>query len=85
MQSRTVREFDSKFTIPMFGFTSTEEYFAVASPDNKIDRVRVPVLCLNAADDPLVPYESELMALNLRDLETKGVYLSENKREDVQL
>ena len=50
----------------MFGFKSAEDYYTKSSPDNKIDRTRVPVLCLNAADDPFVPLDSELMPTNFR-------------------
>ena len=59
-QSRTVREFDTNLTVGMFGFQSLEDYYTKASPDNKIDRVRIPVFCLNAADDPFVPFTCEL-------------------------
>lgn len=41
----------------MFGYNSLEEYHADATPATKIGRVKVPVLCLNAADDPYVPLE----------------------------
>lgn len=43
----------------MFGYKSVDEYYADASPATKIDRVRIPILCLNAADDPFVPFRSE--------------------------
>ena len=56
-QSRTVREFDSKLTAPMFGFKSAEDYYINYSPIKVIDRVRVPLLCLNAVDDPYVPFD----------------------------
>ena len=73
-QSRTMREFDSKFTAPMFGLKSAEDYYTQGSPGNKIDRVSIPVLCLNAADDPFVPFDSELMAPNFRNMVTVTIY-----------
>ncbi|VDL42356.1 unnamed protein product [Hymenolepis diminuta] len=57
LKSRTVREFDKSLTVEMFGYNSLEEYHADATPATKIGRVKVPVLCLNAADDPYVPME----------------------------
>nr|CDS27814.1 abhydrolase domain containing 3 [Hymenolepis microstoma] len=58
LKSRSVREFDESLTVDMFGYKSVEEYYADASPASKIHRVRIPVLCLNAADDPFVPFQS---------------------------
>lgn len=43
----------------MFGYKSLEEYYADANPATKIDRIGIPLLCLNAADDPFVPLECE--------------------------
>ncbi|KAL5963332.1 Protein ABHD1 [Taenia solium] len=56
--SRSVREFDENLTVDMFGYKSVDEYYADASPATKIDRVRIPILCLNAADDPFVPFRT---------------------------
>lgn len=58
-QSRTIREFDANLTVKMFGFTSVEDFYSSASPISKISSVRIPVLCLNAADDPFVPSHCE--------------------------
>ncbi|CDS35490.1 Alpha [Echinococcus multilocularis] len=58
LKSRSVREFDENLTVDMFGYTSVDEYYAHASPATKIDRVRIPILCLNAADDPFVPFHT---------------------------
>ncbi|VDD74561.1 unnamed protein product [Mesocestoides corti] len=58
LKSRSVREFDANMTVDMFGYKSVEDYYAQASPAAKIDDIKVPVLCLNAADDPFVPFET---------------------------
>eukprot|EP00108_Taenia_solium_P002654 TsM_000499200 transcript=TsM_000499200 gene=TsM_000499200 len=58
LKSRSIREFDDNLTACMFGYKSTEEYYTCASTVNKVDRVRIPILCLNVADDPFVSLRS---------------------------
>ena len=50
--SRTIREFDSRFTAPQFGYPSEREYYEDAKLAGKLGRIRVPTLALNAEDDP---------------------------------
>ncbi|CAH0405541.1 unnamed protein product [Chilo suppressalis] len=54
---RSVRQFDSIFTAPHFGFPTVDDYYREASLRGKLNRVRVPLLCLCAADDPFQPLE----------------------------
>ncbi|XP_059050779.1 phospholipase ABHD3 [Achroia grisella] len=54
-RSRSVRQFDAAFTTKHFGFGSVEAYYRAASLGDKLQRVRVPLLCLCAADDPFQP------------------------------
>lgn len=51
-QSKTIREFDANYTIKLFEHESVDEYYKKASLHDKLDRIRVPCLCLSAADDP---------------------------------
>ncbi|XP_045619173.1 phospholipase ABHD3 [Procambarus clarkii] len=57
MQSKTIREFDSRFTAVQFGFRDVEEYYRTASLHDKLDNIKVPLMCLSAADDPFQPLE----------------------------
>ena len=44
----------------MFGYNSVEHYYTEASPHNKIHKLKIPVLCLSAADDPFAPFHCKL-------------------------
>lgn len=57
MQSKTIREFDSRFTAIQFGFRDVEDYYRSACLHDKLDEIKVPLLCLSAADDPFQPIE----------------------------
>ncbi|XP_045780702.1 protein ABHD1 isoform X2 [Maniola jurtina] len=52
---RTVRQFDAAFTAAHFGFASVDAYYAAATLRGRLRAVRVPTLCLQAADDPFQP------------------------------
>lgn len=57
LQSKTVREFDTRFTAVQFGYSSIDEYYNSATLHDKLDNIKVPLLCLSAADDPFQPLE----------------------------
>jgi len=53
----TLREFDHRFTAPLAGFASAEEYYERASSAPLLKNIEVPTVVLTAADDPIVPVQ----------------------------
>lgn len=51
----TLREFDNRFTAPLHGFDSAEDYYRKSSSRYYVDDVRVPTLVLHSRDDPFLP------------------------------
>ncbi|VDM65718.1 unnamed protein product [Strongylus vulgaris] len=58
LRSVTIREFDSSFTAPLFGYESVDHYYEHAAPNKKVHKIPVPTLCLNADDDCFSPLEA---------------------------
>lgn len=58
-QATSFRELDSVFTCPMWGYKDPEEFFVDATNTERVNKIRVPTLCLNSQDDILSPYESK--------------------------
>lgn len=56
-QTRTVFEFDDRFTSKAFGFGDAHNYYATQSAVRYLNGIAVPVLLLQAEDDPLIPFD----------------------------
>jgi uncharacterized protein len=52
----SIWEFDDRFTAPLFGFGTAENYYGTQSSARFLDNIRVPTLVIAAKDDPLVPF-----------------------------
>src|SRR5437762_12694914 len=48
---RTVRQFDDHITAPHFGYRDAQEYYEAAGAKCVIDKIRVPMLMVNAEGD----------------------------------
>ncbi|XP_015773343.1 PREDICTED: abhydrolase domain-containing protein 2-like isoform X2 [Acropora digitifera] len=55
--SSSLAELDDVYTKKMAGFHHLDDFYARSSCCNYINQVQIPVLLLNALDDPLVPEE----------------------------
>ena len=58
VEARSVQEFEARVTAPRFGYPSYAVFCEVNRPAAALPRIRVPVLVMMAADDPLVPLAS---------------------------
>jgi predicted alpha/beta-fold hydrolase len=51
---RSIRQFDDRITAFYSGFTGADDYYYRAAAARVLDRIAVPTLILNAADDPFL-------------------------------
>jgi len=56
-KSVLLRDFDEFSTRRYFGYPSVDDYYRDASCSRFIPHVKIPLLCLSALDDPIVPKE----------------------------
>lgn len=57
-ECRSIREFDEAVTHRVFKWQSVDEYYALSGSCHAIPRVAVPLLCVQALDDPIAPAEA---------------------------
>jgi predicted alpha/beta-fold hydrolase len=65
--ARTVRDFDDTLTKHVFHYDTVDDYYDDAGSVKKLGGVRVPLLCINAEDDPIsissaLPKDDEVQA-----------------------
>lgn len=52
---RTFKDFDARYTAPIHGFSSVEEYWNKCSCKQFISEIKIPALLISAQDDPFLP------------------------------
>ena len=57
-RARTLHDFDDVFTAPVHGFRDADDYWRRASAKPLLKQVAVPLVLLNARNDPFVPAHS---------------------------
>lgn len=73
-----IRELDGQYTVPVHGFTSVDQYYAIASSRQYLRHIQIPTLLLQAKDDPfmtseVIPTHNELSSqITLEVTETGG-------------
>jgi predicted alpha/beta-fold hydrolase len=55
LRAKTIREFDDALTRVSFGWDSVDEYYAGSSSSLSIPGVKIPLLVIQAEDDPIAP------------------------------
>lgn len=55
LNAKTIREFDEALTRVSFGFKSVDDYYANSCSSDSIRNVRIPLLCIQAENDPIAP------------------------------
>ncbi|KAK8591609.1 hypothetical protein V6N13_031648 [Hibiscus sabdariffa] len=58
LNPRTVREYDEAITRVSLGFKSVDEYYSNSCSCDVVQHVRIPLLCIQAANDPIAPIEA---------------------------
>ncbi|KAI3453321.1 hypothetical protein Pfo_009984 [Paulownia fortunei] len=53
--AKSVREFDEGLTRVSFGFKSVDDYYSNSSSSDSIKNVSIPLLCIQAENDPIAP------------------------------
>lgn len=55
-RTRTIIDFDDRFTAQAFGFGSAVNYYQTQSSLGFLSRIQVPALMIQAKDDPMIPF-----------------------------
>jgi len=57
LRARTIQDYDTAFASKVLGFESATSYYQAASVGPSMPEIRIPLLCVNSEDDPVVaPY-----------------------------
>ena len=51
--------------MPLFGYSSVEEYYRAARNSDKLHKICIPYISITATDDPFVPIECRSAAVKI--------------------
>jgi len=51
----TLKDFDNRYTAPLFGFKNADDYYQKCSSKQFIQSINLPTLIINAKNDPFLP------------------------------
>jgi predicted alpha/beta-fold hydrolase len=54
--TRTIKDFDNRFTARAHGFASADDYYYRSSSLRVADQIHIPTLIIHAEDDPFIPF-----------------------------
>ncbi|XVE50633.1 hypothetical protein DITRI_Ditri01bG0179200 [Diplodiscus trichospermus] len=57
LNPKTVREYDEAITRVSLGYKSVDHYYSDSCSCHVVQHVRIPLLCIQAANDPIAPIE----------------------------
>jgi predicted alpha/beta-fold hydrolase len=89
---RSLRQFDDRIVARYCGFTGADDYYFRAASARVVERIAVPTLILQAADDPFIRLTSQTRAVilanpNIRFVETRHgghcAYLSHQPGDEI--
>lgn len=84
---KTLRDFDEKFTAPIGGFESRDNYYKTCSAKDYLEHIKIPVVLLTAEDDPFVGVvdykESKLSDTIVLHIEQHGGHMGYLNRKNL--
>ena len=54
-QSKTVSQFYERLAVPLFGYSSVDEWYRATRNSDKLHKICIPYISITATDDPFVP------------------------------
>lgn len=57
-RTKSVYDFDEQVTRRVWGYASVDDYYRDASSENYLPHIHIPLLAINALDDPMIPPEA---------------------------
>jgi len=52
LKATTLQEFDAAITVPLYGFSTTDDYYHASGNTQFLPQIRIPTLILRSLDDP---------------------------------